>query len=320
MKRRRAFMQRVLRNTAVQSAGKWSKKNTFPGFRGLPIYYVARSFIYGLTSENPIDRAAAMTFKFFMGIFPGILFLCTLIPLIPIEGFQDKLLHSYEEIIPPQVNELLHHTVDQVVNQTNTGLMSVSFLVAFFFSTNGIVGMIKAMNSSANISENVTKIRLKAIGILMFIMSITAASIVLIIYVGKLISRIIEKYGINTNPQTWIYSLRLALLYAIILLIISMIYYLAPAKKFRVGFISPGAFVACNLSIASSVILATFFSNFDRYNTLYGTIGSIPIFLIWIFINCLVLLAGFELNASIAVGKLAKQAQNDNRIKATNLP
>ena len=309
MKRRKAFLQRVLRNRAVLSAGKWSKKNTLPGFRGLPIYFVIRSFIHGLTSENPIDRAAAMTFKFFMALFPGILFLCTLIPLVPVEGFQDRLLHSYEEIIPPQVNELLFTTVEQVIKQANTGLMSVSFLVAFFFSTNGIVGMIRAMNASANISENVTKIRLKAIGILMFIFSITAASIVLLIFIGKIISHIIVSYQVNTNPDTWAYVLRLVFLYVIILLIIGMIYYLAPAKKFRLGFISPGAFTACNLSILSSVVLATFFSNFDRYNTLYGTLGSIPIFLIWIFVNCLVMLAGFELNASIAVGKIARQAE-----------
>lgn len=304
-------MQRVLRNHTVQTAGKWSKRNTLPGLRGLPIYYVARSFIYGLTSENPIDRAAAMTFKFFMGIFPGILFLCTLIPLIPIDGFQDRLLQSYEEIIPPQVNDLLHTTVEQVINKANTGLMSVSFLSAFFFSTNGIVGMIRAMNSSANISENVTKIRFRAIGILIFIVSITAASIVLLIIMGKLISNFIESFSLDTKPDTWIYSLRLGFLYLIILMIISMIYYLAPAKKFRLGFISPGAFAATNLSIASSVVLASFFSNFDRYNTLYGTLGSIPIFLIWIFINCLVLLAGFELNASIAVGKISREAQEE---------
>jgi len=308
MKRGKAWMQSVMRNKAVQNAGRWSKRNSLPGLRGLSIYYIAKSFIYGLTSENPIDRAAAMTFKFFMALFPGILFLCTLIPMVPIEGFQNKLLQSYETIIPPQVNELLYATVDQVVNQANTGLMSVSFLVAFFFSTNGIVGMIKAMNSSANISENVTKIRLKALGILLFFITITVSSIVLIIYIGKLISNIIKSYSLNTNPETWIYSLRLAFLYLIILLLISMIYYLAPAKKFRLGFVSPGAFVATNLTIASSVVLASFFSNFDRYNTLYGTLGSIPIFLIWIFINCLVVLAGFELNASIATGKLAESA------------
>lgn len=306
-----AIFRKILKNKQVQKLTKWGKTHTFPGFRGVPVYYVVRYFIFGLASENPIDRAAAMTFKFFMGIFPAILFLCTLIPMIPIDGFQDRLLANYEEIMPPQVSSLLRSTVEQVVKQANTGLMSVSFLFAFFFSTNGIVGMIRAMNSSANISENASRIRLKAVGILLFVFLGTSLSIVVLIIAGNIISSFIEILGIKTNPDTWIYIFRLTLLYAIILLIISLIYYLAPARKFRLGFISPGAFAACNLSIISSVAVATFFANFDRYNTLYGTLGSIPIFLTWIFVNCLVLLAGFELNAGIAAGNLARQAKNE---------
>ena len=74
----------------------WSKKRSLPGFRGIPVYFVVRSFIFALTAENPIDRAAGMTFKFFMAIFPALLFLCTLIPLVPINGFQERLLQIGE--------------------------------------------------------------------------------------------------------------------------------------------------------------------------------------------------------------------------------
>lgn len=309
MKAIKVIIQKLLKVPVIRWGVSWSKKHSLPGFLGIPVYYVVRSFIFGLTAENPIDRAAAMTFKFFMALFPAILFLCTLIPLVPISGFQDRLLQNYRELMPPQVSDLLHQTVEQVVKQANTGLMSVSFLVAFFFSTNGIVGMIRAMNASAHISEPGDRIRLKAIGILVFVFAITVASIVLLIFSGKLISGVA-----GSEAGVFIYILRLLILYAIILLIISLIYYAAPAKKFRLGFISPGAFLACNLSIATSLVLATFFSNFDRYNTLYGTLGSIPIFLIWIFANCLALLAGFELNASIAAGKLAMAAEAENKV------
>lgn len=297
--------EKLMRIPFIRFAISWSKKHSVPGFRGIPIYFVVRSFVFGLTAENPIDRAAAMTFKFFMALFPAILFLCTLIPLVPINGFQDRLLQNYQALMPPQVSFLLHQTVEQVVKQANTGLMSVSFLVAFFFSTNGIVGMIRAMNASAHISEPGDRIRLKALGILLFVFAITVVSIVLLILSRKLISNVVAAGG----ERFVIDIVRIVILYGIILLVISLIYYSAPAKKFRLGFISPGAFFACNLSILSSVVLATFFANFDRYNTLYGTLGSIPIFLIWIFVNCLVMLAGFELNASIAVGKLAREAE-----------
>lgn len=291
----------------------WARNHSLPGFRKIPIYFVARSFTYAVIKENPMDRAAAMTFKFFMALFPAILFLCTLIPLVPIEGFQDGLLKSYETLMPPQVHELLSQTVEQVVKTGHTGLMSVSFIVAFFYSTNGIVGMIKAMNESANITEAGGRMRLKALGILLFVLSLSIASIVAIILSGTLLNHLSQKTGWTIHAPRLIYFFRLVILYAVVLLNISLIYYLAPARKFRLGFFSPGAFAACNLSIISSVVLAAFFSNFDRYNTLYGTLGSIPIFMIWIYVNCLVLLAGFELNIGIAAGKLSQEVARQNR-------
>lgn len=304
-------IQKLLRVPVIRWVVMWSKKHSLPGFHGIPVYYVVRSFVFGLAAENPIDRSAAMTFKFFMAVFPALLFLCTLIPVVPINGFQDRLLQNYETLMPVQVSSLLRQTVEQVVKQSNTGLMSVSFLVAFFFSTNGIVGMIRAMNASANIDEPGRRIRLKAIGILVFIFVITIVSILTLIFIGKGINELVRETGWDIRPQVLIYIARLLILYAIILLIISFIYYLAPARKFRMGFISPGAFLACNLSILTSVGVGFFFSNFDRYNTLYGTLGSIPIFLIWIFANCLMLLSGFELNASIVVGRLNRQIKDE---------
>ncbi len=288
----------------------WTRRHSLPGFRKIPIYFVARSFAHAVLKENPMDRAAAMTFKFFMALFPGILFLCTLIPIIPLPGFQEGLMASYEALMPPQVHDLLSQTVEQVVKSSNKGLMSVSFLAAFFFSTNGIVGIIKAMNESANITEPGGKMRLKALGILGFVFLISVGSIVVIIVIGRILNNLLIETGWHINASRVIYITRLFILYAVVLLNISLIYYLAPARKFRLGFFSPGAFVACNLSIISSVVLAEFFSNFDRYNTIYGTLGSIPVFLIWIYVNCLVLLAGFELNAGIAAGTIAREIAN----------
>lgn len=304
-------IKKLLKFPVIRKLVVWSKKNTIKGFHGIPVYYVLRSFFYALAEESPIDRAAAMTFKFFMAFFPFILFLCTLIPIVPIKGFQDSLLQNYTQLMPPQVSELLQHTIEQVVNQANTGLMSISFVIAFFFSTNGIVGMIRAMNASANISEPGGKMRLKALGILSFVFLTTVASILLLVLIGKLINQITLQTGLEFYSDTLKYIFRVIVLYLIVFSTISLIYYLAPARQFRLGFFSPGAILACNLSIISSVGIAEFFSNFDRYNTLYGTLGSIPIFLTWIFVNCLVLLAGFELNAGVAVGKISRQAERE---------
>src|SRR5690606_20384546 len=146
-----------------------AKKHSLPGFEGSPIYYVVRTFYVGLTENSIRDRAAAATFTFFMALFPTLLFLCTLIPFIPIEGFQDKLLNIYSAIMPPQVSTLLYDTIAHVVLQSNKGLLSVSVVFAAYFSTNGLMALIRAMNTSANITETRSNAQLRGISFVMLL-------------------------------------------------------------------------------------------------------------------------------------------------------
>jgi len=86
---------------------------------------------------------------------------------------------------------------------------------------------------------------------------------------------------------------------ALFFFMISFLYYLAPAKRERYRFISAGSTLATLLFIVTSVGFNYYISNFSQYNKLYGSIGTLIIILMWIYINSIVLLIGFELNVSI---------------------
>jgi membrane protein len=266
------------------------------------LYEVAKSFVFGITETSLIDRAAAMTFKFFMAIFPSLLFVFTLIPLIPVNGLQDSILQTYDELMPDQVSKLMRSAVRGVVKKSDAGLLSVSFLAALFFSSNGIMGMMKGMNASAHIHESRPggKQRLIALLLLLLIVLMTVGSVVILIFSSTLLKKFIH----HSSVSTIIEISRFLTVYSIVFVMVSSIYYLAPARALRKRFISPGAIVATNASILASYGLAEFFRNFDSYNKIYGAIGAFPILMLWIFINCLVLLVGFELNASIRAGRL----------------
>ncbi len=101
-------------------------------------------------------------------------------------------------------------------------------------------------------------------------------------------------------------SLRHIILYGRWLFIIALIFYsfafiykYAPAVQKRWKLVSPGAVIATCLSIATTLAFSYFVNNFGRYNILYGSIGSIMIIMIMIFLNSLVILIGFEFNLSI---------------------
>jgi membrane protein len=80
---------------------------------------------------------------------------------------------------------------------------------------------------------------------------------------------------------------------------IAFIYKYAPAIQKRWKLASPGAILATFLSILTTLGFSIFVNNFGKYNALYGSIGTMIVLMIIIYINSLVLLIGYELNVSI---------------------
>lgn len=277
-----------------------SKKHSLPGFEGIPIYFVVRSFYTGLTENSITDRAAAATFTFFMALFPTLLFICTLIPFVPIEGFQEKLLDIYGSLMPPQVSSLLDETINHVVLNTNGGLLSISVIFAGYFSTNGMMALIRAMNTSANISETRSGGQLRGIAFVvllsMFIMSIL---LIFIFAISNLIIGELHLLPDNGIEIILVDILKNIFLFTVVYLSMSLFYLIVPVRKYRPKFFSPGALLSTFIAIVCSWGISFFFGNFDRYNSVYGAIGTIPILLVFIYVNCISLIVGNELNSSI---------------------
>jgi membrane protein len=83
----------------------------------------------------------------------------------------------------------------------------------------------------------------------------------------------------------------------------SFLYYLAPAAESRFRFISAGSTLTTVLTILASVGFNYYVNSFSQYNTLYGSIGTLIIIMVWIFFNAMIVLIGFELNVSIRNAK-----------------
>jgi membrane protein len=88
---------------------------------------------------------------------------------------------------------------------------------------------------------------------------------------------------------------------------VSFLYYFGPAERRAYAFFSPGSILATFLLIIGSLGFNIYIANFSRYNALYGSIGTLIIFLVWIFISSFILLIGFELNASIRQAKIVSK-------------
>jgi membrane protein len=95
---------------------------------------------------------------------------------------------------------------------------------------------------------------------------------------------------------------------------ISFLYYFAPAKKTDFKFFSPGSTLATILFILTSLGFSAYVNHFGQYNKLYGSAGTLMVILIWLYLNSIAILIGFELNLSI----LAARAEDEERLHSVS--
>ena len=279
-----------------------ARQITLPGFDGMPLYDVGVFFWRSIVEGAITTRASAIAFSFFMALFPAIIFLFTLIPYIPIENFQIELFTLIQDLVPANVFLAIEETVQDIITQPRGDLLSIGFFIALIFSTNGLASMMSAFDASLHSFERRTWIgqRLIAIFLLGIILLLLTITIALLAGGQYLINYAIEEGFLKDN---FTYYLLLAGKWGLIVALFffgnSFFYYLAPAKKTKWRFISAGSTLSTVLSIFAIIGFTYYINNFGQYNKLYGSIGTLLVVLFFLYILSVILLIGFELNASI---------------------
>jgi len=306
----RTFNHRMIKRAGnirlINKIVDWSRNFIFPGFDGVPLYDVTRFFWSGITKGSIGLRASAFSFNFFLSLFPAIIFFFTIIPYIPIPHFQDTLMQTMQDVIPDRVYQTVQSTLIDVIKQPHGGLLSLGFVLAMYFSTNGINSLILAFNQSIHQQETRPfYIQQMVAMLLVFIISVIIIVAVGLITIGPPVLRFLVEYGVIKHDFTFylIGLIRWAVIISMFLFAFSFLYYLAPAGKNKFRFISAGSTLSTILTIAASIGFNYYVNNFSKYNTLYGSIGTLMIVMIWINFNAFVVLIGFELNASIRGAK-----------------
>lgn len=294
-----------LRNTAAFTI-RFLRRIVLPGFNGLPLFTVLQFFVKGLFEGRLTLRASAISFDFFLALFPSILFFFTIIPFVPIEDFQPQLLQTLEDVIPHTLWTHVSSTLEDIIIRPRSDLLSIGFILAMYFSTNGINSIIDGFNSTYHGIESRSWIRQRFVALfLVFIFSFLIIIAISLQIVGSYVMRFLVDGGLLTNNFTIvvIQAVRWILIIATFLSTISFMYYFAPAKRKVFRFISAGSTLATLLIILTTYGFNYYIENFGRYNALYGSIGTLLVFLLWVYFNSNILLIGFELNASIRSAK-----------------
>ena len=314
----------------------------FPGTK-VPMMDVLIEFMKLFTKGRTVDRAAGVAFNFFVALFPLILFFFTLIPYIPIPNLYDRLMMAMDDfLIPSGTLDYVKDTIDGIMNQPHDGLLSISVVLCLIFGSSGIVAVFNGFRNVYADFVSPKGLGLKgwlvqrcfAILMLIIIGALLVLSVLLISLGGMAIKWLVTQQIIEGGSFTFFLFSVLRWVIGVFALCfgIAMLYYFgnvrfgeqyrkelrfprSNGKKYREFVVfSPGAILATTLFVLGTLAFNTYISNFSRYNVLYGSIGTLIILLLWIWVVAILILAGNDLNSGIRRGT-DKKSNAENEIR-----
>ncbi len=261
------------------------------------------SILYQKIFQFDIDvRAAAVAYNFTLAVFPTIIFLFSLLPYMPIEHLDLKMIGFLKGTMPKNLQGDLTELISEIVNKKRGGVLSFGFIFALFASTSGIMALIRSFNLTYKTNENrgFFKERFIAVG-LNFLLTFVLLIAFTVFILGNFIVKTLAKRDLIQYDFTFYLtkSLTYLIIFSVFFFTISIIYYYAPAIHKRWKFFNAGSITASILTISVTNLFSYYLVNFASYHKVYGSIGSLIALMVWLYFVSLILIVGFEINASI---------------------
>jgi membrane protein len=252
--------------------------------------------------DNLKDWAAALTYYSVLSIFPALVVLISLIDLAGRSTIQ-TLLDNLGQVAPGSVNQILEGAINSLQQTRGSAgvLALVGLAAALWSASNYIAAFMRASNAIYDVPEGrpVWKTLPIRIGVTVVVMVLLAVSAVAVVATGGLAGRIGRLLGIgSTAVRVWDIA-KWPVLLLIVGFLYALLYWASPNARQPFRWITPGGTLAVVVWVVASVAFAIYVANFGSYNKTYGSLASVIIFLVWLWLSNTAILLGAELNAEL---------------------
>ena len=272
------------------------KKLPLPGFKGISVFNLLKFLKEVFSKGNFAIRSAAVSFHFFVAIFPTLIFLVSLLPYLPIEGIQENMFSEMKVILPEMIYDIFESTVSELFTRRYNVLLSVGFILSIFYASQGINTLLIAFNQSYQIELERHPIKQRLISLaVFFIMMLLFLMALSVSIFGQALA---DYIAFDTQHQflEFIFtSVHFIIVLSMVMLGISILYHYGHPEVKKFQFINAGTSFSTLVILLATWGLSVYFSHFNVYNKIYGSIGSLLIALVWINTVSYVLIIGFEL-------------------------
>jgi membrane protein len=255
----------------------------------------------GMRRNDLLGLAGQLAYFFLLFFFPFLIFLVSLTGLVignPEAGLKN-LFEALSGLVPANARLLVVDYVDRTLRTANAGVLMLGILGALWLGQAASISITKAANRSYQLEESRPFWRLRGTCLIMTLgFTLLVAVLTLALFnIGAYLSaiaglpEILKSLG---KLSSW------AMVFVAITLALDVLYYLAPDAKLPFKWITPGGFIATVLLFVSDAALSYYVANLGNYGQIYGQLGTVIVFMLWLYVTGLMVLLGLEINAVLA--------------------
>lgn len=297
----------------------WSKTHSMPGLKRIPLYNLVVFIRRETQNDAIVTRANSMAFDFLLSIFPSIIVLFTLLAYTPLyDNFDDVLSEAIDKIMPGTAGQVLFKMIEDIATRQRSGLMSFGFVLAIWFASNGMLSMMQGFEKEHHQAfrrRTALEERLIAIQLTFLVGMVLVGAVIFVILGNTILGFVFQYIKADVITRLAVFGFRWIAVFALFYSSFSTIYRYGAATRVRIPFFNPGSMLATLLSIAISWGFSFYVDNFGSYNKVYGSIGTLIVIMVWMQLNCMILLIGFEVNAGIAVLRDLRRMEQEKTAK-----
>lgn len=252
-----------------------------------------------LFRDRCAQYAAAISFRVLFSLFPLTIALVSIFGLVlQDDELRQKVINELIDILP--ISESGQADVEKSIEGIATPFSAIGLvsLVALLWGASGMMASIRiGLETALKVERGRPAAHAKLVDFIL----IAAAGVLVLVVVGlsafgaffsRIVDEVFERAGISANPSGVL--LRDGVQLVAIAITVLLLYRFVPARKIRKTGAIAGAVLTSVGIWGATKVLAVVFSDFSRYNLIYGSLAGVMTFLFFVYVVAWILLLGAE--------------------------
>jgi len=243
--------------------------------------------------------SAGVAFYAFLAFVPTLIVIVTVYGLVAKPADIQRQVHDFAKALPDEVQNFIQQQITSIGHASGTRIsiaLVIAVAIALWSASGGMAALVTGVSVARDQTEpkSFVKKRGKAL-------ALTVGAIVLLVVMIFLIAAvpsILARVGLGTTGRVVFDIVRWPVLAIVIVLGLGVLYHIAVGRprKARFRAVTPGALVATLLWLIASGLFAVYTANFASYSKTYGSLASIVVVLLWLYLSALAVLIGAEID------------------------